>query len=201
MLLFPTDELGLLHPSSWSEKHGADVAPGPIAVAATDTARQHWEALDQFCQEFPTALVTEIGATVDNAALVVVLCEGVAPPQSACFKTVATVGYDVPIVWGDPWRPFYQAAPRQAKTGITHEGMLQILSHYGYVVRPFRGAYCEFDTFDGRTFGLARTLWPAAPSPNWASRPSRWRTSMPTSMNPQRSRSSSWRQLSSKGRC
>ena len=147
------DSAGLLRDL---RKHAANVAPRRLAVAATAGARtRHQAALQQFAQEFPDALVTDIGEAVSDVALVVVLCEGENPPQRAYFQTVATVGTEVPIVWGDPWRPYFQEAPRQADTGITLQGMLKLLSQYCPVVRPYRGAYCEFGTFDGRTFGLA----------------------------------------------
>jgi hypothetical protein len=137
--------------------HARNVTPGRLAIAATSTARaRHDAALQQFCEEFPATTVVAIGERAVDAALVVVLCEGPARPVAAYFQTVAAHGTDIPIVWGDPWRPYYrQAPPRHQNVGVTYEGMFSLLGQYFELGAPRAGAYCEFGVFDGRTFALA----------------------------------------------
>ncbi len=137
-------------------RHAANIAPGQVAIATTEVAgARHREALAQFCREFPLAQVTAIGEVPNNAAIVVVLCEGATPPQTAYFKTVAAVGSALPIIWGDPWRPFDTQPPNAQDSGLSHAGMFSVLSSYCPVVKPSNGAYCEFGVFDGKTFALA----------------------------------------------
>ena len=137
--------------------HARNVAPGRVVIATTQTARaRHEAALQQFCHESSGARVIGIGERVDDAALVLVLCEGPGHPVNAYFRAVAALGSDIPIIWADPWRPYFrQAPPLHQNTGVTYEGMFSLLGQYFQLAAPRAGAYCEFGVFDGRTFALA----------------------------------------------
>lgn len=137
-------------------RHCSIQRDGLIALIMSDAAKHKYgSALDQILSEEHRLQRRSPDNAFDSAALVLL----VAADSSDVRRQYATLRRrqreDIPLIMCMPERPIAIAKPKLEHSGVHYSGLMALAGMYLETVRPRKSAFCEFGTWDGRSFATA----------------------------------------------